>query len=153
MPGLLAACVGLLAAGEFDVVVVESDHDDMFDEPQVQHVTAELAARLRGSGVFRPTIRSNMAPAHCRHRVKEEIPKRETPKPDSGNLGSRPNDSLMGRWLQKICRASAWLLASCNRRAVPGSAVLSSDNRSLTQHRTPRNFFDDGICILCRLPG
>jgi thioesterase domain-containing protein/acyl carrier protein len=64
---------GRLIAGEFDVVKVETDHDDMFDEPQVQHVAAELAARLRGSGVLRPTIRSNMAPAHCRHRVKEEI--------------------------------------------------------------------------------
>jgi hypothetical protein len=65
---------GHLVAGEFDVVVAESDHDAMFDEPQVQHVAAELAARLRGNAVFRPTIRSNMAPAHCRHRVKEEIP-------------------------------------------------------------------------------
>jgi hypothetical protein len=37
-------------SGEFDVAVVESDHDDMFDEPQVQHVAAELAARLGGSG-------------------------------------------------------------------------------------------------------
>jgi thioesterase domain-containing protein len=50
---------GSLIVGEFDVVEVQSDHDDMFDEPQVQRVAAELAACLRGGGVFGPTIRSN----------------------------------------------------------------------------------------------
>jgi thioesterase domain-containing protein/acyl carrier protein len=38
---------GRLIAGEFDVVEVQSEHDDMFDEPQVQHVAAELACFFR----------------------------------------------------------------------------------------------------------
>jgi hypothetical protein len=58
-----------------------------------------------------------MAPAHCHHRVKEEIPEHRggTQSERRPSLivdrGSRPNDSFDGRWLQKICRASAWLLA------------------------------------------
>jgi thioesterase domain-containing protein len=38
---------GSVIAGEFDVVEIQGGHDDMFYEPQVQRVAAELAACLR----------------------------------------------------------------------------------------------------------
>jgi hypothetical protein len=45
----------------------------MFDEPQVQHVCRRVGGPVCEVAAYSDQ-QSDMAPAHCYHRVKEEIP-------------------------------------------------------------------------------